>query len=411
MIYDAIGLGAGPAGATAALLLARAGWTVAVVEKRTFPRRKVCGEFVSATTMPLLHELGVARDFLALAGPEVRRVGLFAGARAPVATMPRAAHPQGGWGWGRALGREHLDGLLLDAARAAGARVWQPWTAKRLTPSATGYTCMLADGSRRAELCARLFVAACGSWERGPLTTGAARTHRRSDLLAFKAHFRDSDLPPDLMPLLVFPGGYGGMVTSDRGRVSLSCCIRRDTLRQLRREGRLAAGQAVFRHIRSASTAVDDCLRRATLEQGWLAAGPIRPGIRGGIRGSFPCGVFAVGNLAGEAHPIVAEGISMAMQSAWLLCHRLTALQSEIGSDGALDQVALDYATAWRVGFAARIRAAAAFAHIAQRPPAAAAPLMLLARFPVLLTFGARLSGKVTQVVPPSVAAGEAQHA
>ena len=54
-----------------------------------------------------------------------------------------------------------------------------------------------------------------------------------SDLFAFKAHFRDSDLPAGLMPLLAFPGGYGGLVHSDAGRTSLSCCIRRDALANL----------------------------------------------------------------------------------------------------------------------------------------------------------------------------------
>ncbi|HTJ02570.1 MAG TPA: FAD-dependent oxidoreductase, partial [Methylovirgula sp.] len=49
MLYDAIVIGAGPAGATSALALARRGWSVALIEKTLFPRRKVCGEFISAS--------------------------------------------------------------------------------------------------------------------------------------------------------------------------------------------------------------------------------------------------------------------------------------------------------------------------------------------------------------------------
>src|SRR5665647_1807374 len=77
--YDALILGGGPSGATAAMLLARAGWSVGVLEQACFPRRKVCGEFLSATNAPLLQELGIADEFSAAAGPEVRDVGLFAG--------------------------------------------------------------------------------------------------------------------------------------------------------------------------------------------------------------------------------------------------------------------------------------------------------------------------------------------
>ncbi|MBK8740329.1 MAG: FAD-dependent monooxygenase [Betaproteobacteria bacterium] len=67
--YDAIIVGGGPAGATAGILLAQAGWRIAIVEKARFPRRKVCGEFISGTTWPLLRQLGVTGELLELAGP------------------------------------------------------------------------------------------------------------------------------------------------------------------------------------------------------------------------------------------------------------------------------------------------------------------------------------------------------
>ena len=72
---DAVVIGAGPAGSTVAIRLAQSGFSVALVEKAEFPRRKVCGEFISATTWPLLDEIGVGRELAARAGPAVERVG------------------------------------------------------------------------------------------------------------------------------------------------------------------------------------------------------------------------------------------------------------------------------------------------------------------------------------------------
>ena len=67
--YDAIIVGAGPAGTTAAILLASAGWSVALIEKQAFPRRKVCGACISASNLPLLATLGLGDTFAQLAGP------------------------------------------------------------------------------------------------------------------------------------------------------------------------------------------------------------------------------------------------------------------------------------------------------------------------------------------------------
>ena len=394
--YDAIIVGGGPSGATSAVLLAQAGWRTAVVEKAEFPRRKVCGEFISETTWPLLKQLGVAGPLLKLAGPRVRRVAVYAGTTMVTAALASSSgRAQSG---GRAVGREHLDALLLQRAAAAGAAVWQPCALTQFVEHESGYECTIIDkGTRRFRvLRSRLVVAAHGSWESGALPTqDLRRPPHASDLFGFKAHFIDSALPRDLMPLLAFPGGYGGMVHTDGGRVSLSCCIRRDHLDRCRRQWPgLRAGEAVLRHIESSCTGVALALAAAKLDGVWLSSGPLRTGVR-----TFGCdGIFAVGNAAAEAHPIVAEGISIAIQSATLLCEQMTA-HPELRcdrrtSEQALRRIRHDYALAWRRNFSRRLYLAAAFAHVFMRPVSTRIAITLLERFPQLLTAGARLSGK-----------------
>jgi 2-polyprenyl-6-methoxyphenol hydroxylase-like FAD-dependent oxidoreductase len=402
--YDAIIVGAGPAGSTAAILLAQAGWSVALIEKHAFPRRKVCGECIAATNLPLLDALGVGTAFAALAGPELRRVGLYVGEHALTAELPLFV-ASSKHAWGRALGREHLDTLLLQRAATVGADIWQPWSVKRVARDGANHVCHALDveAGATATLSAPLLIAAHGSWEPDPSAEQSARLPQRpSNLFAFKATFRNACIEPGLLPVLAFPGGYGGMVLGDHDLTTLAFCIRRDALRECRsRRPGLRAAEAAQALVEESCAAVSRTLADTVLEAPWLTVGPIQPGMRAPWRKD---GTFAIGNVAGEAHPILGEGISMAIQSAWLLCERLIARGDELcagnsQSELAISEVGRDYAGSWRRSFATRIRLAAVFAHLAMRPGASIGLLPLLQRWPGLLTAGARAGSKVKQVV------------
>jgi flavin-dependent dehydrogenase len=385
MIYDAIIIGAGPSGSATALALSGQGRAVAIVERSEFPRRKVCGEFISAVSLDLLDRLGVGGVVRAMAGPPVERVALFASGAGVHAGMPRAA----GHVFGRALGRDILDSVLLNAAREAGAEVFQPWRAVEITADGDKKAVRIDGEGGRKVLAAPVVIAAHGSWEPGKLPTNLAKSSRPGDLFGFKAHFTGGALARDLMPLLIFPGGYGGMVWADRGRLSLSCCISRDALARLRGKGAsVSAAEAVHRHILASCPGVVTAIGQAAPAGEWLAAGPIRPG----IRPRYADDMFRVGNIAGESHPIVAEGISMALQSGWLLA-------AELARFGQWDRAARimagnRYSRAWSGQFATRIRAAALLARLVVAPRSAAVVEAFVGGFPESLTLGARLSGK-----------------
>lgn len=403
-VFDALVIGAGPAGSAAATWLAQAGWSVALIEKQDFPRRKVCGECVAASNLPLLHALGIGAAFDALAGPELRDVRVHGAGQAISAGLPpsdNAAMP-----WGRALGREALDGLLLERAQAAGATVWQPWQVVSLQGGAGDWRCTLKSPVDKApvRLQAPVLIDAHGSWEGLPGDPAApgeppsAPVERGAALLAFKAHFLQADLPPGTIHVLSLDGGYGGMVVSGGGLCTVACCIRRDHLRALRsqRPG-LSAGDAVDGWLRAQCPAVAQALASATRQGGWLACGPLATGRRP-LAGDP---VFRIGNAAGEAHPILGEGMSMALQSAALLCTRLLhnpALRRAPTAE-ALADCQRHYARDWQRSFGPRMRLAAAFAHAAMRPGASQLLMTLLRHWPGLLTAGARWGGK-TRVAP-----------
>jgi menaquinone-9 beta-reductase len=113
-------VGAGPAGAACAILLARAGARVRLIDRQHFPRFKPCGDCLSPGVAPLLAELGVleevrtARPAILTGWRLVAPSGAEARARFP-ATLPPAL----------ALPRDRLDTVLVHRALAEGAALEQ----------------------------------------------------------------------------------------------------------------------------------------------------------------------------------------------------------------------------------------------------------------------------------------------
>ena len=126
--------------------------------------------------------------------------------------------------------------------------------------------------------------------------------------------------------------------------------------------------------------------------------GPLRPQIR--LR--KPEGLFYVGNAAGEMHPLIGEGMSMALQSAFLLAGYLIKQPARAIDGTRALEIHQAYRSAWRNAFALRLRLAAIFAHIAMRPALSLPVTKLLGVCPRGLTAAAHFAGKASKPVAQS---------
>jgi len=406
--FDAVICGAGPAGTAAAILLARMGWRVMLVEQQRYPRQKVCGECMSAGSLALLDALGIGAAVRERAGPELRQVAWMGRDDRVIAALP-PCHA-GPYLYGRALGRDHLDTLLVERACHLGVELRQPAKLQAVRAHATGFDCFLAADRGAPDLervvSASIVIDAHGSWEAGPRQLEGdpappgpdarrepvpASRRAPADLFGFKASFFGSSLPAGLLPVLSFAGGYGGMVQAEDGRVTLACCIRRDTLRECRaRAPGLAAGEAVERYLRASCRGVEAALERARRSGPWYGVGPVRPGIHRAVSN----GPLCVGNAAGETHPLIGEGISMALQSSFLLAEELRALTPARIDADLRQAIAHRYGKAWRAAFERRLRFAEVFAQLAMRPALSRPVAAILRHWPGVLTDAARWAGK-----------------
>jgi flavin-dependent dehydrogenase len=118
---DVVIAGAGPAGSLAALLLARRGARVTIVDRARFPRSKLCGDTLNPGAVALLAR-HVPLDDLAAASLAIDGMRL---------TGPRQTEVRGAYGagvHGLSVTRQVFDGWLLERAVAAGARLLEDTT-------------------------------------------------------------------------------------------------------------------------------------------------------------------------------------------------------------------------------------------------------------------------------------------
>jgi flavin-dependent dehydrogenase len=151
-IWDAIVLGAGPAGSIAAHQLAKCNAKTLLVDKRAFPRRKVCGACLNAPALSVLRSVGMEGHLAGLGGVKLDCLELSFAGRSARFDMPG----------GIALSRERLDAALVNLAVAAGAD-FLPGTLGLVSSSQAGSrTVVLAQAGRSVRVRARVVLAASG---------------------------------------------------------------------------------------------------------------------------------------------------------------------------------------------------------------------------------------------------------
>lgn len=299
MTYDAVVIGAGPAGAVAARELARGGAAVLLCDRAHFPRPKVCGCCVNGSAVGTLARLGLSH-VLARAVP-LRAVRLARGARA--ATVPLPA--------GVALSREALDAALVDEAVRAGA-TFRPGTAAKL--GAAGEVLVGDDRVRAGVAVVATGLIGTGGEPEAGARIGAGTPVPAEAVPAFYA--------PGTIFMATGRGGYVGLVRVEDGRLDVAAAFDAPFVRA---SGGLGpAAEAVLR------------------ETGWpvpanLAGLPWKgtPALTRRARQLAGERWFAVGDAAGYVEPFTGEGMAWAVAGA-----------------AALAPVALRAARHWHPGLA-----------------------------------------------------------
>ena len=302
--FDVLVIGAGPAGSVAALVLARAGVRVALVDKARFPRDKACGDLVGPRGVQLLSDLAVELPPAATVGDMI--VVGPTGRRVRLPCYPSTTYP----GYAFASPRASLDAALQEAAVSAGADPFVGRAAEPVFHDTSLHGFVLSSGER---LCADVVIGADGASSRVAEVARLVDSTRVLWGFALRAYVDD----PVQVPHVVlwepaawrgFPG-YGWLFpgAGRRANVGLGLGVLSD-----RRAGARAAQHfdSFLEHLwrlgvldaRLPPSAVGNRLG------GWLKLGMV---------GTTPARgrVLLVGDAAGLVNPLQGEGISQAMRS------------------------------------------------------------------------------------------------
>lgn len=383
--WDVVVVGAGPAGAATAALLARAGVVTLLIDRGTMPRGKVCGCCLSIAAVSELRGLVAtlgpdptgprSRGLRALLPSAVPLQRVCAAAAGRVARIPL----QGGV----VVSRELLDARLVELAIGAGAH-WLPGCdvtaimddAREMRP----LTVSVRGGRDAPSLLARSVVLATGLADRVRITAGAAAAPGRGRIVAARSRVglgavlpaAAAGLPPGELVMAVGRAGYCGLVRLDDGRIDVAAAVDPALLRDSGRPAD-AIRRVLMQAAPGAAAAWLDADALSTVAV--QATPPLshRSPLVAGRTGR----IYRVGDAAGYVEPFTGEGIGWGLAGARLLAGVLIA--------AAADRVAtVATADAYRVAHAAHFGAPhARSGRVARgvRSPALVAGALTIARW------------------------------
>lgn len=336
MQYDAIVIGGGLAGCSVALQLARQDHDVLLLEESTYPRHKLCGEFLSPEAQSSLDGLGVLEAVHDAGAAPISQATLTG----PTGTTSSHAIP------GTALGltRYELDALLYREACATGVEGRPATRATEVHGSLDDGFAVAADGETVE---AALVIGAYG--RRGVLDRTLDRPFLKqsSPYVAFKAHFAGTHdiADPGTIELHTAPGGYCGVGPVEDNRLNV-CWIGR--IGALKNAG--GTPESMLNETLRQNPRLDNrmgTLSRVSERYEAVSQVPLMP------KGRFAEDVCMVGDAAGMIAPLCGDGMAMALDAADLLAPLADDLLSERRSPTSFKSA---YEREWTRTFGRRMR-------------------------------------------------------
>ena len=325
--YQIIIVGGGLAGLTAAIHLGKADISVLLIEKYTYPKHKVCGEYVSNEVLPYLQQLGV--DPITSGAKEITRFE-FTGLSGDGLSIDLE---MGGFG----ISRYAFDNLLVGHAKSCGVTVMHD-TVENINYQNECFTVKTSSQSFQSSF----VVGAFGKRSGLDKTLSRNFIQQKSPWMAVKAHYQ-GDFPDDLVALHHFNGGYCGLSKVENNHINACYLAHYNVFKKYKdvalfQEEVLFQNKALKTFIESSTMVFEKPLTISQIS--FQKKSPVENHI------------FMIGDSAGLIHPLCGNGMAMAIHSAKLFCEVLLEHKSNPEARASIEKV---YATQWKETFNRRM--------------------------------------------------------
>lgn len=335
--------GCGPAGAMAAIVLARAGLRVRVFDRERFPRPKLCGDTLNPGGCRTLSEYVSLATLLSHARP----------IDGMLLTGPRGVRVRGRYGrgvCGHAIDRRTLDAWLLDRAIASGAQVDEECSIDETVVKNGRVAGVRVRARGRARTHdARFVIAADGRHSRLAFALGLARHPARPRRWAIGAYFEGVEQLSDCGEMHVRRGHYIG-VAPLAGGIANACLVVPHGTGESWRDARAKLLAAL-----TADPELAPRFAHARMIDVPTVLGPMAVDV--GVPGAP--GLLLAGDAAGFIDPMTGDGLTFALRGSVLAAHvALDALQGRVSMESAPERLREQrhrtFASKWRFNLSLR---------------------------------------------------------
>ena len=328
--FDVIIIGGGLAGLTNAIHLSKSRQRVLLIEKNSYPKHKVCGEYISNEVLPYLNSLGI--DPIKGGAKQISKVQVST----TKGDLIKGELPLGGFG----MSRYFLDSLLLKEVRLNGVQVLKD-TVESVIFKKNIFTVQTKDSGAFES---KITIGAFGKRSVLDLKMNRKFIKKKSPYLAVKIHVK-GDFPEDLIALHNFKGGYCGVSKVENNSINLCYITEYNSFKKYKNISDFHQ-QVVFKnkHLKKIFKESKSVFKKPlTISQiSFETKKPVENHI------------IMCGDTAGMIHPLCGNGMGMAITSARLASIRiLQFLNGEIKTREGLEK---QYFKDWNKEFKTRLK-------------------------------------------------------